>query len=444
MLSPSAKTANCFRNPVKRGTELCLSGLFVLCFPLTAVFAATDTPVTDQVHKVGLADSRAGYESVSYVTDSKVVIQTLGDRQPLFKLSVNPPLGLPAVTSQLDPAEIDLGRQLFFDRRLSKNETLSCAMCHIPEQGFTQNELATPVGHLGKGGRRNVPSLYNVAFAEALFLDGREQSLEAQIWSPLLAENEMANESREAMLAKLASNDFYRKRFAEIFAEGLTESTLGRALAAYQRALLSGDSPFDRWYFGREELPTKKGSGAEGYPALAARGFAVFQGKGCAACHRINDSSALFTDGQFHNTGTGYLRAGRALRPPLVQLAPGIFVVPTIDAETETFTDDGRYEVTGREADKWRYRTPSLRNVALTGPYMHDGSIATLDAVVAFYAQGGGGDPAQDPRTRSIQLTQSDQEALVAFLMTLTSSHVDVLVSDARSVTIGERTAGGQ
>ena len=444
MLSPSAKTANCFRNPVKRGTELCLSGLFVLCFPLTAVFAATDTPVTDQVHKVGLADSRAGYESVSYVTDSKVVIQTLGDRQPLFKLSVNPPLGLPAVTSQLDPAEIDLGRQLFFDRRLSKNETLSCAMCHIPEQGFTQNELATPVGHLGKGVRRNVPSLYNVAFAEALFLDGREQSLEAQIWSPLLAENEMANESREAMLAKLASNDFYRKRFAEIFAEGLTESTLGRALAAYQRALLSGDSPFDRWYFGREELPTKKGSGAEGYPALAARGFAVFQGKGCAACHRINDSSALFTDGQFHNTGTGYLRAGRALRPPLVQLAPGIFVVPTIDAETETFTDDGRYEVTGREADKWRYRTPSLRNVALTGPYMHDGSIATLEAVVAFYAEGGGGDPAQDPRTRSVQLTQSDQEALVAFLMTLTSSHVDVLVSDARSVTIGERTAGGQ
>jgi cytochrome c peroxidase len=421
-----------------------LSGLFVLCFPLTAVFAATDTPVTGEVHKVGLADSRAGYESVSYVTDSKVVIQTLGDRQPLFKLSVNPPLGLPAVTSQLDPAEIDLGRQLFFDRRLSKNETLSCAMCHIPEQGFTQNELATPVGHLGKGVRRNVPSLYNVAFAEALFLDGREQSLEAQIWSPLLAENEMANESREAMLAKLASNDFYRKRFAEIFAEGLTESTLGRALAAYQRALLSGDSPFDRWYFGREELPTKKGSGAEGYPALAARGFAVFQGKGCAACHRINDSSALFTDGQFHNTGTGYLRAGRALRPPLVQLAPGIFVVPTIDAETETFTDDGRYEVTGREADKWRYRTPSLRNVALTGPYMHDGSIATLEAVVAFYAEGGGGDPAQDPRTRSVQLTQSDQEALVAFLMTLTSSHVDVLVSDARSVTIGERTAGGQ
>ena len=443
MLSPSAKTANRFRTPVNRQAALYLGGLSVLCLPLIDVFAATDTPLTDGVHTVGLADSRVGYESASYVTDSKVVIQTLGKRQQLFELSVNPPLGLPPATSQLDSSEIDLGRQLFFDRRLSINETLSCAMCHIPEQGFTQNELATPVGHLGKGGRRNVPSLYNVTFAENLFLDGRERSLEAQIWSPLLAENEMANESREAVLAKLALNARYKARFAETFDEGLTESTLGRALAAYQRALLSGDSPFDRWYFGGERS-TGLGSGVEGYPALAARGFAVFQDKGCASCHRINDSSALFTDGQFHNTGTGYRRVGRALRPPSVQLAPGIFVVPTVDAETETFTDDGRYEVTGLEADKWRYRTPSLRNVALTSPYMHDGSIATLEGVVAFYAKGGGGDPAQDSRTRSVQLMQADQEALVAFLRTLTSSHVDALVSDARSVTIGERAAGGQ
>ena len=443
MLSPSAKPANRFRTSVPGGVGFCLGGLLVLCLPLNEIAAATDTPATDGAHKVGLADSRVGYESVSYVTDSKVVIQTLGERQPLFELSRNPPLGLPAVNGQLNPAEINLGRQLFFDRRLSRNETLSCAMCHIPEQGFTQNELATPVGHLGKGVRRNVPSLYNVAFAEDLFLDGREQSLEAQIWSPLLAENEMANESREAVLEKLASNGPYREQFAETFDEGLTERTLGRALAAYQRALLSGDSPFDRWYFGGEGS-TRMESGAEGYPALATQGFSVFQDKGCASCHRINDSSALFTDGQFHNTGAGYRRAGRALRPPSVQLAPGIFVVPTVDAETETFTDDGRYEVTGQEADKWRYRTPSLRNVALTGPYMHDGSIATLESVVAFYADGGGGDPAQDPRTRSVQLTQSEQEALVAFLKTLTSSHVDALVSDARSVIIGERSAGGQ
>ncbi len=443
MLSPSAKPANRFRASVQRGLAQCLGGLSLLSLPLAGIVAPVDSPLTDGAHKVGLADSRVGYESVSYVTDSKVVIQALGERQPLFELSLNTPLGLPKVTSELDPAEIDLGRQLFFDRRLSNNETLSCAMCHIPEQGFTQNELATPVGHLGKGVRRNVPSLYNVAFTKDLFLDGRERSLEQQIWSPLLAENEMANESREAVLAKLALNPRYTARFAETFDEGLTERTLGRVLAAYQRALLSGDSPFDRWYFGGERS-TGLGSGSEGYPALAAQGFALFQDKGCASCHRINDSSALFTDGKFHNTGTGYRRAGRALRPTSVQLAPGVFVVPTVDAETETFTDDGRFEVTGRQADKWRYRTPSLRNVALTGPYMHDGSIATLEGVVAFYAEGGGGDPTQDPRTRSVQLTESDQEALVAFLRTLTSSHVDALVSDARSVTIGERTAGGQ
>ena len=137
MLSPSAKPANRFRSPVKRGAALYLGSLSLLCLPLAGALAAADTPVTDGVHKVGLADSRVGYESVSYVTDSKVVIQTLGARQPLYELSVNPPLGLPTVPSQLDPAEIDLGRELFFDRRLSKNETLSCAMCHIPEQGFT-------------------------------------------------------------------------------------------------------------------------------------------------------------------------------------------------------------------------------------------------------------------------------------------------------------------
>ena len=264
---------------MQRGLVQCLGGLSLLSLPLAGIVAPVASPLTDGAHKVGLADSRVGYESVSYVTDSKVVIQTLGERQPLFELSLNPPLGLPRVASELDPAEIDLGRQLFFDRRLSNNETLSCAMCHIPEQGFTQNELATPVGHLGKGVRRNVPSLYNVAFAEDLFLDGRERSLEAQIWSPLLAENEMANESREAVLAKLALNPRYTARFAETFDEGLTERTLGRALAAYQRALLSGDSPFDRWYFGGERA-AGLGSGCRGLSNAGGNGLRPFSRQG--------------------------------------------------------------------------------------------------------------------------------------------------------------------
>jgi len=154
-----------------------------------ATIAEQENLSIDSRHRVGLADSRIGYESEAYRTDSKVVIEVSGIRQDLDKLSHEAPLGLPKVGESATAAEIDLGRQLFFDRRLSANDTLSCAMCHIPEQGFTQNELATPVGHQGKGVRRNVPSLYNVAFVQKLFLDGRESSLVEQIWSPLLAHN---------------------------------------------------------------------------------------------------------------------------------------------------------------------------------------------------------------------------------------------------------------
>jgi cytochrome c peroxidase len=446
MLPLNFISANCFKQVRYPLVMPCLFAALWVCLVAAEVSGAETAQALPSDHRVGLADSRVGYESQAYVTDSKGVIVSLGQRQSLHRLSETPPLGLPQLASPLQAGEINLGRQLFFDRRLSVNETLSCAMCHIPEQGFTQNELATPVGHLGKGVRRNVPSLYNVAYTGVLFLDGRETSLEDQIWSPLLAVNEMANPSREAVLKKLASNADYRAQFNALYPAGLTEESVGRALAAYQRALLSGDSPFDRWYF-VDQMTTGTGDprvSGKPYPPLAEEGFAVFQKKGCASCHRLNESNALFTDSQFHNTGTGFRRYGRALRPPKVQLAPGVYIVPTVDAETETFTDEGRFEVTGNPADRWRYRTPSLRNVALTAPYMHDGSLATLESVVKFYADGGGGDPMQDPRTSHLRLSQQEQSALVAFLRTLTSDHVDALVSDARSVVIGERSAGGQ
>ncbi len=444
MLTPKQSTSQGFR-----GFRLAGAGLWLLlatvASPLSPLVLA-ERSETDQGdrHTVGLGDDRVGYESSQFVTNSKAVVQEAGRREPLSAWVINPPLGLPPLPFVLNPAEIDLGRALFFDRRLSINETLSCGMCHIPEQGFTQNELATPVGHLGKGVRRNAPSLYNVAYSANLFLDGREQSLEAQIWSPLLAENEMANASRAAVLAKLDGNKQYRQQFESVYVDGLNERTLGLALAAYQRALLSGDSPFDRWFYRRSNAEDDGIPSETPYSSLAAEGFTLFKARGCASCHQIEDSYALFTDGAFHNTGTGFLQRQRSLTPETIQLAPGVAVVPAVSTETETFEDDGRYEVTGRPSDHWRYRTPSLRNVALTAPYMHDGSLATLEAVVAFYNAGGGGDPHQDPRIRNLQLSQKEQDALVAFLRSLTSDHVDTLVSDARSVAIGERTAGGR
>ena len=437
MLPPAITAMHLFSTRFQRRTQVTSLLLFVLLIPAAAAVAKRAVPTVDSPHRVGLADSRIGYESAAYRTDSKVVIEVSGIRQALDRLSHETPLGLPAVGEGAQAAEIDLGRQLFFDRRLSANDTLSCAMCHIPEQGFTQNELATPVGHQGKGVRRNVPSLYNVAFVQQLFLDGRESSLVEQIWSPLLAHNEMANQDRQSVIAKIATIETYAQQFERLYSGGLSELSLGLALAAYQRALLSGDSDFDRWYFADGALSI------DNYSAEAALGFALFREKGCIGCHQLGDDSSLFSDGGFHNTGIGYLRQQRGVKLDKVQLAPGVYVVPLVSAETETFIDDGRAEVTGQSQNRWQYSTPSLRNVAITFPYMHDGSLPTLESVLAYYGRGGSGDPLQDVRISDTTITVSEQQALVAFLRTLTSNQVDALVSDARSVVIGERGAAG-
>lgn len=437
MLTPQITAMHLLSAGLRARVQIIFLLLFISSVA-TGAISNGDKPTVDLLHRVGLADSRVGYESETYRTDSKVVIEVSGIRQALDKLRDDTPLGLPVVSVGAKATEIDLGRQLFFDRRLSANDTLSCAMCHIPEQGFTQNELATPVGHQGKGVRRNVPSLYNVVFVKQLFLDGRESSLVEQIWSPLLAHNEMANQNRQSVIAKIATIDTYAQQFAALYPEGLSEHSLGLALSAYQRALLSGDSDFDRWYFAVDTGLMNN------YPAEAALGFEVFQEKGCISCHQLGDHNSLFSDGGFHNTGVGYLRQQRGVRLDKVQLAPGVYVVPLVTAETETFIDNGREEVTGQNQDRWRYRTPSLRNVAITFPYMHDGSLPTLESVVAYYAGGGSQDPLQDVRISNTRMTISEQQALVAFLRTLTSNQVDALVSDARSVVIGERGAAGQ
>ena len=387
-------------------------------------------------HRVGLGDSRDHYELETYATQSEAILPIgpsirTGGSEPEVEYDVNSAwLGLPPATFTLDPEEVALGRDLFFDRRLSANGTLSCGMCHIPEQGFTQQELATPVGHEGRSVRRNAPSLYNVAFRSTLFLDGREESLTKQVWSPLLAENEMANTSKEAVLGRINGFEGYQQRFKLLYEDGVTEDNLGKALAAYQQSLIAAKSPFDQWFFSGQEAaqaPLRQ---------LAVTGFNVFQRVGCSSCHTINHNHALFSDGAFHNTGTGFLRAYLGLQPARVQLAPGVFVQPTVPVEVERLADVGREEITSLAEDKWRYRTPSLRNVAVTPPYMHDGSIPTLQGVVAFYNDGGGGDPSQDPRIRPLGLSEQEQKALVAFLESLTSPAIDHLVREARSTAI--------
>ena len=201
--------------------------------------------------------TKTGYESSSYTTQSLALAERTGTSLDLIAHATKDRAGLSVVPTPPDnPLRADLvelGRRLFFDRRLSLNNTISCAMCHIPEQGFSSNELATAIGFEGRTVRRNSPTLLNVAYLERFFHDGREFSLEDQVWGPLLAANEMANPSPGYVLNKLKSIEGYRNAFEQIFGpRSLSMQNVGLALANYQRTLIAADSPFDRWHYRNE------------------------------------------------------------------------------------------------------------------------------------------------------------------------------------------------
>lgn len=346
-----------------------------------------------------------------------------------------PPLGLPPMPepSRNPPTaeKIELGRKLFFDRRLSINNTMSCAMCHVPEQGFANWELATAVGVEGRSVKRNAPSLINVGYLDPLFHDGRDHSLETQFIGPLVARNEMANPSAGIVVAALNRMSDYQPLFEAAFAAPASIDRIGMALAAYQRSLTLGNSAFDRWHYGGDE--TALGDQAK-------RGYELFTGAAeCASCHLIGEEHALFTDQSFHDTGYGRLREENRQNPPeklLVQVAPGVThevdfaIIQAVSGPREA--DLGRYEVTEAPEDRWKFRTPSLRNVAISSPYMHDGALSTLAEVLKFYNEGGPNHPAQDPRIRPLGLSDGDLLAIEAFLISLTSEGLDCLVAEAR------------
>lgn len=363
-----------------------------------------------------------------------------GKDQAALSRIKNSATGLPGVPFPDDnppsALKIKLGRKLFFDRRLSHNNTISCAMCHVPEQGFTVNETATGLGMEGNSLRRNAPTLLNVAFVKPLFLDGRETGLETQVISPLLAHDEMAIPSIGFLIEKIRGLDNYEELFQHVFNRGVSIEAVGAAIASYERSLISANSPFDRWHYGNEPdalTPKEK------------KGFYLFVDKAkCLNCHVINEDFALFTDNDFHDTGVSWKRRmansspGQSVR---VELAPGVFtsldrgVIESVGLPEQD--DLGRYEVTLDPADRWKFKTPTLRNIALTAPYMHDGSLSKLQDVVLFYDQGGFAHENLDPLIEPLHLTDEEIEALVAFLESLTGDNIQELVEDARSVRIG-------
>jgi cytochrome c peroxidase len=402
---------------IKSAWKTCFNGLpLAFVYLLVATVATADTAIP-----------------------SRRVTTIDGQARDLVRAIRSPPLGLPVMPIPADnavtEARIALGRKLFFDRRLSFNRTLSCAMCHIPEQGFTQNEMRTPVGIEGRFVKRNAPTLYNVGYRTRLFHDGREFSLENQVWQPLLKDNEMANPSVGFVIETLTNAADYQGLFQAAYGRGPGVETIGQALASYQRGLVSAASPFDRWYFGGE--PEAMGESAR-------RGFTLFNSAGCAACHSLQNGYALFSDNQFHDTGIGYARSMHGPEPATstVQLAPGVEIVPTVNFDTPQENDLGRYEATGQSSDRWKYLTPSLRNVAVTAPYMHDGSMPDLTSVLRFYNSGGITHQDLDPLLRPLSLQQSQLNDLESFLRALTGDNIEQLAADGRSEGIGDTGVG--
>ena len=277
-----------------------------------------------------------------------------------------------------------LGRRLFFDPQLSNDRSVSCATCHDPERAFT-DARPLAIGVFGRVGKRHSPSLVNRGFGTHQFWDGRAGTLEEQVLQPITDPNEMDLSIEEAV-KRLTADDGYRAEFTKVFARAPSSENLSLALATYIRTIRSGDSPYDRFVAGDTTALT----------AEQQQGLQIFRTKAlCVICH----PEPLFTQDDFHNTGVAW--------QPAAADAPG------------RYRDDGRFAVSRIELDRGRFKTPTLREVARTAPYMHDGSLATLADVIDFYNQGGRPNRNLFPVVVPLRLTAEEKQALVTFLESL-------------------------
>ena len=315
------------------------------------------------------------------------------------------------IDNPLTQAKVSLGETLYFDKRLSINGTVSCATCHDPANSFTDRR-ALALGVSDKLGTRNAPTILNAAFVTQLFWDGRTGRLEEQAKQPLLNSFEMGMGDDASVVSRLSAIPEYRKSFAQVFGkQGISIDTITKAIAAYERTLLSGNSAFDRFIAGDTTALTE----------AQKRGWKLFKGKAkCIECHSFSKGSPFFSDFKFHNTGigTGELSlAGENSREAVGNSASAL-------AHTRGPTELGRFLVTNNADDVGAFRTPTLRDVELTAPYMHNGSEKTLIDVVRFYNRGGNGNPNLDKRIVPLKLTDNEMSELVEFMRTLTSNDV--------------------
>lgn len=319
---------------------------------------------------------------VAVVSSSLAWFPTMSIAQPPQSQSKpslpHAPAGQPSIpvpsTNPLTPEKIELGKLLYFDKRLSADQSLSCASCHDPNRGWSNAE-PNAEGFGGARGNRNSPTILNAAFNRFQFWDGRAASLEEQALGPISNPIEM-NLPQEELITRLKAISGYQQRFQEVFQSPPTAELVGKAIAAFERTIVSGNAPYDRF----------KAGDTQALSETQQKGMRLFFGKAnCSSCH----AGPNFTDHAFHNVGVG------------MQLAS---------------PDPGRFVVSKLVGDTGAFKTPPLRDIHKSAPYMHDGSLATLKDVVDYYSKGGHPNTYLDEEIYAIQLSEEEKLAIVAFL----------------------------
>jgi cytochrome c peroxidase len=349
------------------------------------------------------------------------------DSAAAVSFEINLPLGIPnELWSYFIPADnpmtagkVELGRKLFFDQRLSADASISCASCHDPQRAFADGrKVAEGIG--GRVGTRNSPSLLNSMFNSGQFWDGRAGTLEEQAKMPLVNPDEMGNDSWDAVVSRLAATPEYVREFQNVFNGPVTIDRVAKAIAAFERTLVSGNSAVDRYLAGDTNALSES----------ARSGMILFRGKArCGVCHSFNQNFAafasfpFFTDMNYRNTGVAARAAEfdglarKAMAAARDESTSGLAAL----SKHERASELGRFLISGNTLDIGAFRTPSLRNVALTAPYFHDGSAATLDEVVKFYVRGGIENRNRDWQLEPVALSDEEQRDLIEFLKALTS-----------------------
>jgi cytochrome c peroxidase len=332
-----------------------------------------------------------------------------------------PPAGLDPVVwaafvpadNQMTPERVELGRKLYFDPRLSRDGSVSCATCHDVTRGFT-DQRAVSEGINGQLGKRNAPTTLNAALLQTFFWDGRSPTLDHQARMPILNPVEMGMVDENAALETIRDVPEYRDAFRRAYGREATYEDVGRAIAAFERTLIFVDSPFRRLLNGDSTAIS----------AQARAGLELFNGKArCVSCHPMNPSNPLGADNRFHNVGVSARHqdfeglAQKALKA----LSEGATEQKLDELAVGTdLSELGRFMVTHNRSEIGAFRTPLILNVGITGPYMHDGSLATLWDVMDHYNKGGEANPYLDGGIEPLGLTEEEINQVVAFLFTLT------------------------